>query len=104
MVRKFVPFDEGIIKRELRDLPTEDFLDLTQAMKLYQQDAEIGYTIDNYGDVMMIKGKKQGRGLFFAHFGDRLVLLKVYKKETQKVPRAVIESAISRKRTYMENQ
>lgn len=34
MTRKFEPFDERVIRRELWDLNTDDFLDLTEAMKL----------------------------------------------------------------------
>lgn len=52
----------------------------------------------------MIKGSKQGRGLFFAVVEDRLILLLAYKKETQKAPRRLIELAVERKKKFMNNE
>lgn len=64
----------------------------------------VGYSIDSYGEVQMIKGSKQGRGLFFAVVEDRLILLLAYKKETQKAPRRLIELAVERKKKFMNNE
>lgn len=101
MSRKFEAFDERVIRKEFWDLNTQDFLDLTEAMKNYQHNTGVGYSIDNYGEVLMIKGSKQGRGLFFALVEDRLILLLVYKKETQKVPKRMIDVAVARKREFL---
>lgn len=101
MSRKFEPFDERIIRKEFWELNTQDFLDLTEAMKNYQLETGVGYTIDNYGEVLMIKGSRQGRGLFFTMVEGRVVLLLVYKKESQKAPKRVIDIAVSRKKEFL---
>ena len=103
MPRKFAPYDPRVIKRELSELSSDDFRDLTFAMKNYQEETGIGYTVSDYGEVLMIKGRRQGRGLFFAPIEDRFILLKVYKKESRKAPKHIIEAAIARKRKFLEN-
>jgi hypothetical protein len=106
MIRKFKAFDVKTINSEFATLPSADLRDLTHAMSLYQQNAGVGYTVKNYGDdLMMIKGSKQGRCLWFA-IGESqngveiLIALLVYKKEGQEVPARVMERARERLRRY----
>ena len=79
-------------------------------MKLFALTANIGYTVKNYGDgLMMIKPKDgQGRCLFFTQVelaGQlELIALLAYKKESQKLPDSVRRTALARKKTYLENQ
>lgn len=106
MVRKFRPFDAETINAEFMSLPAADASDLATAMKAYQEDLGAGYRIDHYGEgLAMIKGTKQGRGLFFTaetevmKDGETrvwLVLLKVYKKESQKADKQAVATARQR--------
>ena len=79
-------------------------------MKLYADDAGIGYIVKNYGDgLMMIKPKDtQGRCLFFTviETSERqtLVALLAYKKEGQKLSERLRKLASERMKRYMENQ
>lgn len=101
-MRKFRAFDQTIINRELADLSRDDFADLRLAMHRYQLGIELGYTVKAYeGGLMMIKGSRQGRCLWF-HEGDFedgvriLTALLVYKKESQEVPERVLRTAKAR--------
>lgn len=103
MSKKFVPFDADVIRKELLSLPVEDHKSLTLAMASYQKDLDSGYRISNYGDGLKMitdSGHGQGRGLFFAETEEGLILLLVYKKETQRAPKSVIETARGRKKRY----
>ncbi|HSI74028.1 MAG TPA: hypothetical protein VK934_12700 [Fimbriimonas sp.] len=109
MRRRFGPYNPEVINEELRKLPTRDAIDLKTAMKQYQDDTGVGYRIKNYGDGLMMisdSGRGQGRCLFFraetninpktGEVEERLTALLVYKKETQKVPQSVIQTARKR--------
>ena len=78
-------------------------------MELYQADKNVGYTVKNYGeDLTMIKGHGQGRCLWFAkdtekingRVIERLVVLLVYKKESQEAPKRVLRTARERLEKY----
>lgn len=106
MKRKFEPFDAETIKKEFFAVPEPDASNLKAAMSLYQRDAGIGYEIKNYGEgLMMLKAtnRSQGRNLFFvsettvdAETGEqteRLIVVLIYKKESQEAPARIIETA-----------
>jgi phage-related protein len=50
----------------------------------------------------MIKGRGQGRGRFFSNIEDQVVLLLVYKKESQKAPKRLIDLAKARRDEYLK--
>jgi len=70
-------------------------------MAAYRDDLGIGYRVENYGEgLWMITdgGRGQGRCVFFRRIveGDGsefLVALLFYKKETQKVPERILNTA-----------
>ncbi len=88
----------------------DDCIRLFGAMKLYANDAGVGYIVKSYGDgLMMIKPKEsQGRCLFFTVIENSerqtLVAILAYKKEGQKLPERVRKLAQERIKRYMENQ
>ena len=77
-------------------------------MKLYRMDAGIGYVVNSYGKgILMIKPKDgQGRCLFFSVIetdgAQELVALLAYNKESQKIPKHLIDLAADRMRQYKE--
>jgi|GEM_PF-1710799 len=108
--RKFIAYDAETINEELLSLSKADFLDLTLAMEYFQNASEAKYTVKNYDDgLMMIKGNRQGRCLWFFK-GETvdgieiLIVVLVYKKETQRVPSKVLETARSRMAMYREKR
>ena len=110
MIRKFRAFDPDVINRELASLPQNDFVDLRLAMHRYQEGLEVGYTVKDYGDgLMMIKGGRQGRCLWF-HEGEAenglriLIALLIYKKESQEVPDRILRTARARMNQRKENR
>ena len=104
MVRKFEAFDQATINEEFLALTRADFRDLTHAMAQFQRGEESGYIIKNYGDdLMMIKGNRQGRCLWFTtgRVEDGIQILTallVYKKETMRVPDRIFQTARERMR------
>ena len=105
---KFVAFEGETINREFRGLPHRDRRDLTHAMESFQ---DFGYESakalceEIQDGVLRIKNKNgtAGRGLYFGPGKRRkgrniLVLLTVYKKESQKTDKTALRRAISRKR------
>jgi len=105
--RKFAPFDDEVIRKEFLDLPRESARDLKWAMVNHQNGRELNYTLRNYGDdLLMIKGHGQGRCLFFgkevAGDEEKLIVLLIYKKESQEVPERVLRTARDRMRRYKE--
>lgn len=111
MRRERVFFDQGVIRAELDDLPAKDASKLTSLMEHYRtagSDNPSPVMIDDYGGgikrLRHIKPAYQGRLLFFtmdrtAAF-ERLVALTIYKKQSQDVPRNVLERAKSRKAQF----
>lgn len=111
MRREFIPYDEQIILRELRALPDRDRAKLVALLEHYET---VGLSnpmpaqVDDYGDGLYrlrhAKPAYQGRLIFFATERikdfERLVILVVYKKEGQKTPKHVLETAKSRKKLW----
>lgn len=102
-MRKFKPFNEQVIRKELLALPATDHKALTVAMAAFQDETGTGYRIKDYGDGLKMitdSGRGQGRGLFFIETEDSFVLLSVYKKEGQKAPTSLLDTAKQRKKKY----
>jgi phage-related protein len=111
MRREFVPFDEETIRKELDALPARDAAKLVALMVHYElcglgnpSPAQIN---DYGGGVFRLRHMKpayQGRLLYFAtdrSLGfERLIILAIYKKQSQKVPSGVLELAQKRKRQW----
>jgi phage-related protein len=111
MRREFIPFDEDAIQKELDELPPKDAAKLAALMSHYEQ---IGFEnpspaqVDDYGDgiyrLRHIKPAYQGRLLFFASDSssgfEELVILAIYKKQGQKAPLHVLETARKRKKLW----
>ena len=115
MRREFIPFDEEIVQKELDALPASDAAKLGMLMDHYET-VGLGnpspVQIDDYGDGLYrlrhIKPAYQGRLIYFsvdreAGF-ERLVILTVYKKQSQKVPTSVIETAKRRKQQWEDRR
>lgn len=115
MRREFVPFHEGTIQKELDELPPRDAAKLAALMNHYEQ---CGFAnpspaqVDDYGDgiyrLRHIKPAYQGRLLFFASDRssgfEQLVMLAVYKKQGQKAPQHIVETAKKRKKQWEETR
>ena len=111
MRREFVPFSEEVILREFRALPENDRAKLYALIEHYET-VGLGnpspVQIDDYGDGIFrlrhIKPAYQGRLIFFTvdkvkNF-ERIVILLVYKKETQKTPKSILETARNRRKQW----
>lgn len=115
MRREFIPFDEDTIRKEFGDLPESDRAKLVSLLGHYQGSG-LGNPspakIDDYGEGLYrlrhIKPAYQGRLNYFAvdrQAGfERLMILKVYKKESQKTPASVVETALRRKQVWEEKR
>jgi phage-related protein len=115
MMREFVPFHEDTIRKELDELPSKDAAKLASIMGHYEQ-CGLGNPspaqIDDYGDgvyrLRHIKPAYQGRLLFFAQDCsagfERLVMLVVYKKQGQKAPQHILETAKRRKKQWEDKR
>jgi len=114
MRREFVPFHEGTIRKELDELPSKDAAKLASLMSHYEQCGLSNPSpaqIDDYGDGLYrlrhIKPAYQGRLLFFASDRtagfERLVILMAYKKQGQRAPQHIVETAKKRKKQW-ENE
>ena len=75
-------------------------------MIAHEQEMPGPIKVQSYGGGVLcirhVSGHYQGRCLF-AETSDELVILTVYKKETQEVPQHVLERAQSRLRSVKEN-
>jgi phage-related protein len=103
MNRKFRPFDEITIISELRKLPAQDRSALFEAMQHFQNGTRIGYTHKRYGkelEMITDSGVGQGRCLFFVRDQNNLIILLVYKKESQKLPKQIEQAARIRLAKY----
>lgn len=96
------------INREFLSLSDHDAATLKTAMKNYQLDTGVGYTVRNYGEgLWMLKdsGRAQGRCLFFQRQvvadKERLVAVLVYKKESQEIPARILRTAKERMRQWL---
>ena len=113
MRREWVFWNQDTIDGEFDDLPARDASKLAGLMHLYR-DAGFGNPypaqVDDYGDgiyrLRHVKSAYSGRLLFFAvfrgHGVERLVVLTVYKKESQVTPKRVLERAKSRMAEYQK--
>jgi phage-related protein len=113
--REFIPFDEETILGELRTLTVGDRAKLQSLIEHYEM---VGFgnpspaQVDDYGDGLFrlrhIKPAYQGRLIYFAidrtKGFERLVILTVYKKQSQKTPSNVIETAMRRKKQWEERK
>ncbi len=111
MKREFVPCDEDLVRREFDALPAKDAAKLSSLMAHYEV---CGFgnpspvQIDDYGEGILrlrhIKPAYQGRLIFFAVDQvagfERLVILAVFKKQGQKTPTTILETAKRRKRRW----
>ncbi len=115
MRREFVAFDEEVIQSEFASLPAKDRAKLATLVQHYQSSGLGDPTpvqIDGYGDGIFrlrhIKPAYAGRLLFFtvdrSAGYEKLVILLVYKKEGQKTPAHVFETAKRRKRQWDEEE
>jgi phage-related protein len=111
MRREFIPFDEDAIQKELDELPPRDAAKLAALMDHYEQSGfgnPSPAQVDDYGDgiypLRHIKPAYQGRLLFFASDRssglEKLVMLAVCKKQGQKAPLHVLETARKRKKQW----
>lgn len=115
MRREFIPFDEEVILTELKALPTSDRAKLEALIEHYETVGRGNPSpaqIDDYGDgiyrLRHVKAAYQGRLIFFAvdrkQGYERLIILTVYKKEGQRTPATVIETARRRKAKWQEER
>lgn len=103
-----------IINKEFSALPRESFKDLTFAMDNYQRDNGVAYRHEHYGEGLEMLAGGQGRCLFFTREAitdavtgervERLIALLVYKKEGQKAPKHVLQTARDRMRRSKEQE
>lgn len=95
-------FDQKIIQKELDSLPELDKGRLLRAVRAYANDLSVGFEVKNYKDqgLLMItdSGRGQGRGLFVTVTDEAILVLKVYKKESQKADQSALNAALSRKK------
>lgn len=119
-VRKFIPYDQDAIRKEMENLPESDFIALKYAMGKYAQSAgdEIlpPAAVEDqhrygakYRPVFKVRhrsGSHQGRAFFY--FGAKtegvepMVVLLVYKKEKDEAPRHLVEAAYQRMLKHKE--
>jgi len=100
-MRRWISFDTPTTVREALQIPAPDRGSLFEAMAAYRDNVGAGYRIESYGDgIQMITdaGRGQGRCLFFKRVIDKdgnelLVALLFYKKETQRVPSRILDTA-----------
>lgn len=100
---EFKAFDEKRIAKELDDLPRHDRAKLVAALEAFEDGEEAGWSVKLYGDGLKMitdSGRGQGRCLFFFEVDGDAVIVKIYKKETQDVPKAVLATALRRKKEY----
>ena len=105
MSRKWGAFDSERITEEMKALPTEDYKRLRLAMFNYARDIQVAYRVESYGDGLMMvtdAARGQGRCLFFSvrieNGVELLTALLVYKKESQKAPKRILDLARQRMR------
>lgn len=115
VVREWKFYDDAIIRSELDALPVKDSAKLIALMEHYKavgggnpSPAMINDYSDGLKRMRHIKPAYKGRLLFFVADRtpdyERLVVLTVFKKESQDVPRSVLERAAIRKRLYVNEE
>jgi phage-related protein len=113
--REFDYFDDDVITQEFEDLPAKDAANLIATMDHYET---VGFQdpkpakVQDYGDgarcIRHIKSNHKRRVLFYVGQADsgyqKLWILTVYKKETQEVPKHVMDRARARKTRHEAKQ
>lgn len=111
MQREWIYFNFETIQAEFADLPDKDRAKLLSLLEHYRT-VGLGNPspaqVDDYGDGLYrlrhIKPAYQGRLIFFAVERvagfERLVVLTVYKKQSQEVPQNVLDRARTRMAEY----
>jgi phage-related protein len=111
MLREFDYYDDDTITQELDALPPKDAANLIAIMNGYET---VGFgnpspaKIQDYGEgiksIRHFKPSYKGRGLFYVGESgagyQKLWILTVYKKESQEVPKHILERAKSRKASH----
>jgi len=119
-VRKFIPFDQDQIVKEMGDLPQDDYIALKHAMGMYAK-SDGGEILPpsmvedqhkygaKYKPIVKVRhrnGDFQGRAFFY--FGailngiEPMYVLLVYKKEKAEAPRHLVEAAYKRMLKHQE--
>ena len=112
MRREIIFFDREVIVAEFKLLPERDEVGLHTLIARLEE-APVFVTkpilIEDYGEIKCLRDRDasyQGRCLFFVAEAKRefqkLVIVKVYKKEKQAVPKSVMATAIQRKNAWLE--
>jgi len=95
----FRPFDPKVVEKEFLAIPINDRSKLISVMTAHEREEAGPIKIQTYGGgiscIRHISGRYQDRCLF-AETADDLVILTVYKKETQEIPQHILERAQSR--------
>jgi phage-related protein len=116
MAREFVPFDENEIEKELDALKKSSISDLAKldfCMSRYElvganenpSPALIKPFDEGFLELRHFKGNFKGRLLFYLPKGsEEMVMLVVFRKETQKTPMAKIDLAVKRMNVDIEKR
>ena len=115
MRRKFSSFDEGVTDKEFFSLPDRDQAKLASILEQYEITEESNTRpaiVKDYGEgLYMIRHERaayQGRCLFFKNGEingiEQLMILVFYKKESDAVPKRILDRAVSRMMRIKERQ
>src|SRR5947209_1503191 len=107
MVRKFIPFEPATITEEFRRLDSPHRAKLMYAMERFQESfikvapaaIKSGYP-QGILEIRHQEGVYKGRALFFERTSEQLIVLIVYRKESNKTPKRFIGLALNRKHTH----
>src|SRR5438309_11881175 len=113
MRREFVPFDGPAIDSEFTSLAAAEKARLAYLIsRVEKSPVQISKPIlieDYANDIRCLRDentKHQGRCLFFVAESrkdyQKLVIVRIYKKETAKVPSAILKTAMERKERWRE--
>lgn len=107
MRREIVPFDDEIIRSELSDLPIKDRAKLVALIEYYEESQSgnpypVQLNVYDHGLIRLrhAKASYQGRAILYIAESkkefQRLVLLVIYKKESNKAPDSILVTAKKR--------
>lgn len=91
-VRKFIPYDQDTIFKEMDDLPEDDFIALKHAMGKYAR---------SDGGEILPPATAEDQHKYGAKYKPMYVLL-VYEKEKDEAPRHLVEAAYQRMLKHKE--
>jgi len=115
MRRKFSSFDEGVTDKEFFSLPERDQAKLASILEQYEMTEESNTRpaiVKDYGEgLYMIRHERaayQGRCLFF-RYGvvsgvEQLMIVAFYKKESDSIPKQILDRAVTRMKRFKETQ